>query len=197
MTGNDRTRRLIEGPFIKSLARLALPMMIEIVAMMAFNLADTFFVGRLGTLELAAMSFTFPVVLVIHSISRGLGVRATSALSRAIGQGDQKKVRRMTTDALLLSLIVVIIFVIAGLFTIEPLFRTLGADDEVLPLIKKYMYLVFGDAVRGNIDDRQCGDSGLQRYENSQYYYARSHRRKSRTRSAAHFRHRAISPDGD
>lgn len=121
--------------------RLALPMMVGIVAMMAFNLVDTFFVGRLGTLELAAMSFTFPVVLVIHSISRGLGVGATSALSRAIGQGDRQKVRRMTTDALLLSLIVVVIFVTAGLFTIEPLFRVLGADEAVLPLIKKYMFI--------------------------------------------------------
>ena len=107
--------------------------------MVAFNLVDTFFVGRLGTLELAAMSFTFPVVLVVMSISRGLGVGATSVLARAIGEGDQHKVRRLTTDALLLSVIVVAAFVVAGLLTIEPLFRLLGADDEVLPLIKRYM----------------------------------------------------------
>ena len=131
--------QLIEGPVVRTLVRLALPMMVGIVSMVAFNLVDTFFVGRLGTLELAAMSFTFPVVLVVMSISRGLGVGATSVLARAIGEGDQNKVRRMTTDALLLSVIVVAAFVVVGLFTIEPLFRLLGADDKVLPLIKRYM----------------------------------------------------------
>ena len=134
-----QTPQLIEGPVGKTLIRLTLPMMIGIVGMVAFNLVDTFFVGRLGTLELAAMSFTFPVVLVVSSLARGLGVGTSAVISRIIGEGDQQKVRRITTDALLLSLIIVIAFVIAGLFTIEPLFRLLGADDSILPLIKQYM----------------------------------------------------------
>jgi putative MATE family efflux protein len=138
--GSDSKKpRLTEGPVSKTLMRLALPMMVGIVGMVAFNLVDTFFVGRLGTLELAAMSFTFPVVLVVMSISRGLGVGATAVLARAIGEGDHHKVRRMTTDALLLSWLVVVAFVVAGLLTIDPLFRLLGAGEEVLPLIKKYM----------------------------------------------------------
>ena len=141
MNSANRRARLTEGSVAGTLIRLALPMMLGIVGMVAFNLVDSFFVGRLGTLELAAMSFTFPVVLVIMSISRGLGVGTTAVLARAIGEGDQHKVRRMTTDALLLSLIVVVAFVVAGLLTIEPLFRVLGAGDEVLPLIKKYMFI--------------------------------------------------------
>ncbi|UCB47501.1 MAG: MATE family efflux transporter [Spirochaetota bacterium] len=114
-------------------------MLIGIIGMVAFNLVDTFFVGRLGALELAAMSFTFPVVLVIISISQGLGVGASSVLSRAIGEGDQHKVKRITTDSLVLSFSIVVVFVIAGMLTIEPLFRLLGADDNILPLIKDYM----------------------------------------------------------
>ncbi len=66
--------KLTTGPVLGTLLSLALPMMVGIVGMVAFNLVDTFFVGRLGTLQLAAMSFTFPVVLVVSSIARGLGV---------------------------------------------------------------------------------------------------------------------------
>jgi putative MATE family efflux protein len=139
MTGKNRKAQLTEGAVAKTLVRLTLPMMVGIVGMVAFNLVDTFFVGRLGTLELAAMSFTFPVVLVVMSISRGLGVGATAVLARAIGVGDQHQVKRLTTDALLLSWLVVVAFVAAGLLTIDPLFRLLGANDEVLPLIKQYM----------------------------------------------------------
>ena len=98
--------------------------------MVAFNLVDTFFVGRLGTRELAAMSFTFPVVLVVGSIARGLGVGTTAVISRAIGEGDHQKVQRMTTDSLLLSLLVVIAFVVVGLLTIEPLFRLLAPETR-------------------------------------------------------------------
>ena len=65
---------LVEGPVAPTLAKLALPMIIGIVAMMAFNLVDTYFVGQLGTKELAAMSFTFPVVMIISSLALGLGM---------------------------------------------------------------------------------------------------------------------------
>lgn len=131
--------KLTTGPVVGTLVSLALPMMVGIVGMVAFNLVDTFFVGRLGTLQLAAMSFTFPVVLVVSCIARGLGVGVSSVLARAIGAGDHHRIQRLTTDGLVLSLLVVSTFVIAGLFTIEPLFRLLGAGDDIMPLIKTYM----------------------------------------------------------
>lgn len=131
--------KLIEGPVGKTLVKLTIPMIIGIMGMVAFNLFDTFFVGQLGTIQLAAISFTFPVVFVIGSIALGLGVGASSVISRAIGEGDQHKVKRLTTDALVLSLVIVVTFVGVGLLTIEPLFRLMGASPEILPYIKQYM----------------------------------------------------------
>ena len=90
--------KLIEGPIGKSLVSLTGPMIIGIVSIIAFNLIDTFFVGQLGIKELAAMSFTFPVVFVIGSIALGLGVGASSVIFRAIGGGNLQKVQRYTTD---------------------------------------------------------------------------------------------------
>jgi len=107
--------------------------------MVLFNLADAFFVGQLGTTELAALSFTFPVVLVIASLALGLGTGVSAVISIAIGEGDPHKVRRLTTDSLLLTLLVVAFFVAIGLLTIDPLFRLLGATPEILPLIRQYM----------------------------------------------------------
>ena len=131
--------KLIEGNIPGQLVRLTLPMFVGILGMISFNLIDTFFVGRLGAKELAAMSFTFPVVMIIGSISMGLGIGASSVISRAIGEGAHRKVVRLTTDGLLLALLTVIVFVTAGLFTLEPLFTALGADAELLPLIESYM----------------------------------------------------------
>jgi putative MATE family efflux protein len=131
--------KLIDGPVGKTLLNLTIPMVIGIMGIVAFNLVDTYFVGQLGTTELAALSFTFPVVFVIGSIALGLSMGTSAVISRAIGEGDRHKVQRLTTDALMLSLVIVISFAVAGLFTIEPLFKLLGASAEILPLIKRYM----------------------------------------------------------
>lgn len=130
---------LIQGPVGKTLVKLTWPMVFGILGIVAFNLADTFFVGQLGTQQLAALSFTFPVVLVISSLAMGLGIGTSSVVSRAIGEGDFHKVKRLTTDSLVLSVLIVVVFVLAGLLTLEPVFRMLGATSELLPLIKQYM----------------------------------------------------------
>jgi len=58
-------------------------MILGIVAILAFNLVDTFFIGMLGTEALAAISFTFPVTFVVTSLAMGLG----AGLSAVIGEG--------------------------------------------------------------------------------------------------------------
>jgi putative MATE family efflux protein len=140
-------------------------MVFGVVSMVAFNLVDTYFVGRLGTLELAAMSFTFPIVFVINGLSLGLGVGASAVISRAIGSGDQRRVRRLTSDSLLLSLIIVAIVAAAGLLTIDPVFHLLGASDAVLPKIREYMTIWYLGSVFvvvpmvGNNAIRATGDT--------------------------------------
>ncbi|MDH5542185.1 MAG: MATE family efflux transporter [Nitrospinota bacterium] len=136
-----KSARLIEGDVGKTLMDLTLPMLYGVAGMVIFNLADTFFLGMLGTDELAAITFTFPVVLVIGSLAMGLGIGASAVISRAVGEGDHGKVTRLTTDSLILALCVVGIFVTAGFLTIEPMFRLLGADGEILELVKKYMVI--------------------------------------------------------
>ena len=131
--------KLTEGPVGLQLLKLTLPLVWGVFAVIAFSLADTYFVAQLGTNELAAMSFTFPVVMVLGSVAMGLGIGASSIIARAIGSGDRYRVRRLTTDSLILSLLVVAILAGLGLATINPLFTALGAGPDALPLIRDYM----------------------------------------------------------
>lgn len=132
-------RNLTVGPTGPTLVRLAVPMLFGIAAIMLFNIVDTFWVGQLGATQLAAMSFTFPVGMVVMSVSMGLGIGTTSVISRAIGVGDRGRVRRLTTDSLALAVAVVSAVGGLGLVTIEPLFSAMGATPELLPLIESYM----------------------------------------------------------
>jgi putative MATE family efflux protein len=115
--------------------------------MMGFNLIDTLFVGRLGVLQLAAMTLTFPVVMVVSTFILGLGVGAMAVISRTIGEGDESRIKRCATDALSLSVICIALLTIAGLFTVDPLFRLLGATDATLPFVKQYMFLWYGGMI--------------------------------------------------
>jgi len=132
---------LVEGPIGKLLFHLTIPMIFGLVGIVAFNLVDTFFVGQLGAAELAALSFTFPVVMVIGGLALGLGSGASAVISRAIGEADIPKVRRLTTDSLLLSVLIVGAVIVIGFLTIDPLFKALGATPELLPLIRQYMVI--------------------------------------------------------
>ena len=134
-------QKLTQGPVGQQLVNLTLPMLGGIFAVVAFTLVDTYFVAQLGTSELAAMSFTFPVVIILGNLTFGLGVGVSSVVARAIGEGNRKKVRRLTTDSLTLSLLVVSLIVILGMVTIDPLFRAMGAQSEVLDLVRRYMVI--------------------------------------------------------
>jgi len=156
---------LLEDPVGRTLLRLAGPMSLGFVAVILFSVVDTFWVGRLGARELAAMSFTFPVVFLIMSISIGLGVGVTAVVSRAIGSGDTRRVCRFTSDGLLLANTLVVMVAIAGLVTIRPVFGVLGASPDMIALIGRYMvpwYIGVGFIVIpivGNSAIRATGDT--------------------------------------
>ena len=130
---------LTSDPVGPTLVRLVVPMLAGALGIVMFNVVDTFFVGRLGALELAAMSYTFPIVIVAGSIASGLGVGASANVSRALGAGDRASAERLTLHAYILAFLVVIAIASAGLVTIDPFFRMLGAQPELMGLIRSYM----------------------------------------------------------
>ena len=139
MQGHNKI--LTEGPITSALAKLTWPMILGMLGMVIFNLTDTYFIGKIGVDELAAIGFTFPVIMIIVSISMGMGIGTASLISRMIVSEKKSAVRQYAAHALALSVVIIIIFVIIGQLTIEPLFRLLGASPDILPLIKDYMVI--------------------------------------------------------
>lgn len=157
--------KLTEGPVGTRLREMAVPMFFGIAAIILFTVVDTYFVGQLGPDELAAMGFCFPVAMFIQNIAMGIGTGATSVISRAIGSGDQERVRRLTTHGLILALLLVVLVALSGLYFLNPLFALMGAKPEIIPLIRDYMvpwFLGVGFLVIpmvGNSALRATGDS--------------------------------------
>ncbi len=136
-----KKRDLTEGSIRKHITGMTIPMIFGILSMVAFNLIDTYFVGQLGADQLAALSFTFPVIMVIFSLVQGIGIGATALISKSIGSNNYEKAARETTDSLFLGVVLASVFVVLGLLTIKPTFRLLGASEQILPYIEDYMRL--------------------------------------------------------
>ncbi|WP_211162628.1 MATE family efflux transporter [Aeromonas sp. DNRA1] len=136
-----RPNSLLTAPMTSVLLRMTGPMILGIVAILAFNLVDTFFIGMLGTQALAAISFTFPVTFVVTSLAMGLGAGLSAVMGHALGQGKHDEAARITTDNLFLAVLLVALIALAGALTIHPLFRLLGASDELIALIYDYMLI--------------------------------------------------------
>lgn len=137
---------LIEGRVPAQLKSLALPLMWGLMATMSLNAIETFFVAQLGRLSLAALSFTFPIIMMLTSFAIGLGAGTSSAVARAIGEGDSHKARRLATDAMSLTFIISVSVCIVGWITLEPLFLALGATPDLIPLIRSYMSIWYFSA---------------------------------------------------
>jgi putative MATE family efflux protein len=135
--------RLVDGPVTAHLVSMTVPMIWAVLAIMLFNATDTWFVAQLGAQPLAAMSFTFPVVMVMTSLGIGMMAGTSSVLARVVGEGDMGQVRRLATDTLSLALLIAVALSLVGLLVLDQLFTLMGASAEVLPMIRDYMRIWF------------------------------------------------------
>ncbi|PNH92668.1 MATE family efflux transporter [Vibrio diazotrophicus] len=130
---------LLSAPIPTVLRQMTVPMIFGLVAILMFNLVDTFFISLLGTEALAAISYTFPVTFVVNCITMGIGIGLSTNIGRLLGQGSENNAARFSSHGILLAVVLVIVASSIGFLTIEPLFLLLGAKQELIPLIEQYM----------------------------------------------------------
>lgn len=122
-----------QGSISRTMFKTALAMLAGTAAMSGYNLVDTYFVGRLpGQIPLAAIGYTFPIVMLMGCVFRGLatGVMSTSAIE--IGAGDRQRAARLVTNGLILVGLVSIVIAIFGMLTSPWALHKQGASGEAL-----------------------------------------------------------------
>ena len=81
-------------PIPRAVASLSVPMVITSLVTIAYNLADTFFVGMLNDpVQNAAVTLVYPVILAFYAVTNLFGIGTSSMMSRCLGQGDYERVR--------------------------------------------------------------------------------------------------------
>jgi putative MATE family efflux protein len=135
--------KLTEGPVGRHLVDMTLPVLLGVATMMGQAFIDAWFLGRVGDRALAAHAFSFPILMIVTSVAIGLGAGTSSVVARAIGAHDWRRARRLATDSLFLSFLITAAFCFLGVLTINPLFRLLGAPDDMIPMIRSFMLILY------------------------------------------------------
>lgn len=124
----SRGTDLTQGDVGRGLFRLTAPMMLAVSSSIIVQMIEIGFIGQLGTDQLAAVTFTFPMTMMLTSIALGISIGTSSVIARRVGSGDWDAVKRLTTHGLLLVFVLLSVLALIGVATIEPTFRALGAS---------------------------------------------------------------------
>ena len=135
---------LTQGHVPLSLARLTAPMMMGVSSSILVQVLEMGFIGQLSTAHVAAITFTFPLTMVLTSIALGISIGTSSVIARSVGQQSQSHnssddVQRLGTHSLILVVVAMSVLAVLCWLSIDPIFLALGADKETLPLIHSYL----------------------------------------------------------
>lgn len=110
-------------PVGKLLANMALPMILSMLVQALYNVVDSIYVSQISESAVTALSLAFPVQNLQIGFAVGIGVGVNSLLSKSLGQKDQEAANRAAGNGMVLMFIVTAVFMLFGIFGVEPYYR--------------------------------------------------------------------------
>ncbi|WP_254272931.1 MATE family efflux transporter [Haloarcula marina] len=133
---------LTSGPIGKPLLYLSFPIVITNLLQVAYNLADTFWLGQYSTTALAAISFAFPMIFLLISLGMGLSVAGSVLVAQHTGAEEPEKAEYAASQTLTFAVAASLFLGTVGFFFVEDFLRLLGASQQVLPGATGYLQVV-------------------------------------------------------
>ena len=143
MAGKSKNIEMITGDPKKAIVKLAVPMMVSMLLIMLYNIADSIWVAGLGADALAAVGFITPLFMVLVGLGNGIGAGANSLIARYIGAGNIKQANNAGLHGILLAIIVSVIFTIIIEVFMVPILQFMGAGNTI-QYAMDYSYIIFG-----------------------------------------------------
>ncbi len=142
---NERVS-MITGDPKKAIRTLSIPMILSMLLMMVYNLADSIWVAGLGPNSLAALGFVTPLFMMVIGLGNGLGAGANSLISRCIGAKNKKGSDNAAIHSIILTLLVSVVLTVVILIFLKDLLMIMGAGES-LNLAVQYGQIVFGGLI--------------------------------------------------
>lgn len=140
----DKTTEIFKNaPVPKAVLSNAIPSIISMIMVLAYNLADTFFIGQTkNAYMVAAVSVATPAFLIFMAIGMLFGIGGTSLISRMLGQGKNEKAKNISSFCFWTGLVIGIISMVLIWVFNKPICYLVGASDETLEYTSQYLSIL-------------------------------------------------------
>ena len=134
--------QMTEAPVEPLICKMAVPTIISMLITSIYNMADTFFVGKLGTSATGAVGVIFPLMAFIQAIGFFFGQGSGNYISRQLGAQHREEAERMAATGFFSALGAGLLILLIGLLFQNPLCRLLGATETIFPFALDYMRII-------------------------------------------------------
>ena len=135
---NNAVNILREGSMMKALTKLGIPIVIAMLIMAIYNVVDTFWVARLGTLPVAAVSVVFPISLLFLGIGLMFGVGGGVYISRLLGAKQVVKASQVASVSVITSVMLAALIALVCNAFLPDILLFMGANEEMISLAESY-----------------------------------------------------------
>ncbi|MDF2567185.1 MAG: efflux family protein [Oscillospiraceae bacterium] len=154
--GKLRSDKLGTAPMFKLILSMSLPAMFSMVFQALYNIIDSLFVARIGQNAFTAVTFAFPVQILMISVAIGTGIGINSLVSRRLGEGNKKDADSAATHGILLGIFSWFIFALFGLFCSKIFFQAFTSNESIIQMGMIYTQVVtigsFGIFIEINLE---------------------------------------------
>lgn len=138
-------RQMIEDPIPRLICTLAIPTIISMLITSVYNMADTFFVGKIGTSATGAVGVVFSLMAIFQAVGFTFGIGSGNFVSRLLGGRDKEQAEHVAATGFYTAFAVGVLLMVLGFIFLDPLMRVLGATDTILPYARDYArYILLG-----------------------------------------------------
>lgn len=135
-------RKMTETPVAKLILMLGIPTTISMLVTSIYNMADTYFVGQIGTSASGAVGVVFGLMAIIQAFGFMFGHGAGSIVSRSLGAKDAKRATQIASTSFASALVAGVCISVFGIWLIDPLMRLLGSTETILPYARTYAFYI-------------------------------------------------------
>lgn len=127
----------------KLLRQYAIPAIIAMTASSLYNMVDSIFIGHgVGTLAIAGLALTFPLMNLGAAFGSLVGVGASTSISVLLGQKNYEMARNVLGNVVTLNTIIGVVYMVLIYLFLDPILYFFGASDQTLPYAREYMEII-------------------------------------------------------
>ncbi len=127
----------------KLLRQYAVPAIIAMTASSLYNMCDSIFIGQgVGSLALAGLALTFPIMNLSAAVGTLVGVGAATLISVLLGQKNYDTANKVLGNSVVLNIITGILFAVLVIAFLDPILYFFGASENTITYAREYMFII-------------------------------------------------------